>query len=140
MPQFVRAIHVALTVRDKHKSAAWYRRVLRFEVVKEFVFAPDEPGIPRILLLHPGSRFLVAICEHRHRSGDTFDPFRTGLDHLALEVSSRDELEEWVLHLEQLGVAYAPIKDLGHASFICLKDPDGIPVELWHALSLVPAH
>jgi catechol-2,3-dioxygenase len=62
------------------------------------------------------------------------------LDHLALEESSRDELEEWVRRLEQLGAAYAPIKDLGHACFICLKDPDGISIELWHALSLIPAH
>jgi catechol 2,3-dioxygenase-like lactoylglutathione lyase family enzyme len=48
MPQFVRALHVALTIRDQYKCAAWYWRVLRFEVVKEFVFEPDELGIPRI--------------------------------------------------------------------------------------------
>ena len=73
-------------------------------------------------------------------AADAFDPFRTGLDHLALEVSSRDELEAWMPHLVQLGVAYSPITDLGHASFICIKDPDGIPIELWHPLSLVRAH
>jgi glyoxylase I family protein len=139
MPQFRRPIHVALTVRDKQRSATWYRQVLGFEFVKEFTVEPDEPGIPRILLLHPGSQFLVALCEHRNRSGDAFDPFRTGLDHLALEVTSRDELEAWITPLEQLGVAASPIKELGHASYICIKDPDGIPIELWHALSLVPA-
>jgi catechol 2,3-dioxygenase-like lactoylglutathione lyase family enzyme len=140
MPQFVRAIHIALTVRDLRRSAAWYRQVLGFNTVKEFTFEPDEPGIPRMLLLHSGSRFLVALCEHRDRSGDAFDPIRTGLDHLALEVAGRDELEAWTPHLEQLGVTYSPIKDLGHASYICVKDPDGIPIELWHATSLVPAH
>jgi glyoxylase I family protein len=140
MPQFTRAIHVALTVRDRHESAEWYERVLGFDLVKDFTFEPDQPGIPRMLLLHPGSRFLIALCEHRNRSGDTFDPFRTGLDHIALEVSSRDELEAWIPRLEQLGAVYSPIKDLGHASFICIKDPDGIPIELWHAKSLVPAH
>jgi catechol 2,3-dioxygenase-like lactoylglutathione lyase family enzyme len=61
------------------------------------------------------------------------------LDHLALEVTSRDELEAWMPHLEQLGVPYSPIKELGHASYICIKDPDSIPIELWHAMSLVPA-
>src|SRR5579859_4375060 len=139
MPQFFRPIHVALTVRDKHRSAAWYRQVLGFEFVKEFTFAPNEPGIPRILLRHPGSQFLIALCEHRNRSGDAFDPFRTGLDHFALEVASREELEAWIPHLEQLDVAYSPIKELGNASYICIKDPDGIPIELWHAMSLIPA-
>ena len=61
------------------------------------------------------------------------------MDHLALEVASRDALQAWISHLEQVGVAYSPIKELGHASFICIKDPDDIPIELWHALSLVPA-
>jgi glyoxylase I family protein len=139
VPQFRRPIHVALTVRDKQRSATWYRQVLGFEFLKEFRFEPDEPGIPRTLLLHPGSQFLLALCEHRHRSGDAFDPFRTGLDHLALEVSSRQELEAWTPHLEQLGVPYSPITDLGHASYICIKDPDGIPIELWHPISLIPA-
>ena len=139
MPQFRRPIHVALTVRDRHRSATWYRQVLGFELVKEFTFEPDELGIPRTLLVHPGSQFLLAFCEHRNRSGDAFDPFRTGLDHLALEVASREELEAWMPHLQQLGVVYSPIKELGHASYICIKDPDGIPIELWHAESLVPA-
>ena len=79
------------------------------------------------------------LCEYRTRSGDAFDPFRTGLDHLALEVSSREELEDWMAHLEQLGVPYSPIKELGHASYVCIEDPDGIPIELWHAVSPIPA-
>jgi catechol 2,3-dioxygenase-like lactoylglutathione lyase family enzyme len=32
MPQFTRAIHVALTVRDRHESAEWYERVLPLEL------------------------------------------------------------------------------------------------------------
>jgi catechol 2,3-dioxygenase-like lactoylglutathione lyase family enzyme len=56
MPSFRRVLHMGLTVRDRQVSAEWYERVLGFQFVKEF-----EVGIPRILLLHPGSGFLVGV-------------------------------------------------------------------------------
>jgi len=97
VPSFERALHVALTVRDRQASARWYERVLGFEFVKEFEVPRGEPGIPRILLLHPASRFLIGLCDHAERTGDQFSPLRTGLDHVALEVRNRGELDAWAL-------------------------------------------
>ncbi len=131
MPSFGRLLHAGLTVRDMRASAAWYMRVLGFRFVKEFRFAPGEAGIPRILLLHPDSGFLVGLYNHEQRSGDAFSPFRTGLDHLALAVGSEAELAKWMAHFDAQGVEHSPVRDLGHSAFVSFEDPDGIQYEVW---------
>jgi catechol 2,3-dioxygenase-like lactoylglutathione lyase family enzyme len=131
MPTLERALHAAFTVRDMRVSADWYERVLGFDFVKEFEVASGEAGIPRILLLHQHSGFLLGLCSHAGRTADTFDPLRTGLDHVALEVADRGELDAWTAHLDQLGGAHSPVRDLGHSSFVSIADPDGIQIELW---------
>lgn len=136
MPTFLRALHMALTVRDMRVSAEWYERVLGFDFVREFQVAPGDPGIPRILLLHQRSGFLLGLCDHAGRTGDSFDPLRTGLDHVAFEVADRAELDSWVAHLDQLGVGHSPVRELGHSSFVSVEDPDGIQIELW--LTITP--
>ena len=136
MPTFNRALHVALTVRDIRVSADWYGRVLGFDFVKEFEVALGNAGIPRILLLHQHSGFLLGLCNHAGRSGDSFDPLRTGLDHLAFDVADRAELDAWIAHLDQLAVDRSPVRELGHSSFVSLADPDGIQIELW--LTITP--
>ena len=134
-PSFRRALHLGLTVRDRQASAEWYERVLGFQFVKEF-----EVGIPRILLLHPDSGFLVGLYNHPDASKDTFSPLRTGLDHFALEVGRRDQLDAWARHLDSLGVAHSPVRELGHSSFISVEDPDGIQIELWLTITPHVAH
>lgn len=131
MPEFARALHVGLTVRDMYRSADWYMHVLGFQLVREFKGPPEEPGIPRILLLHPGSGFLIGLFRHPERSGDAFSPFRTGLDHLAFEVEHEEDLEAWIAHFDALGVEHSPIRDLSHSSFVSFEDPDGIQFEVW---------
>ena len=133
MPVFLGPHHIALSVTDKDASAAWYRRVLGFRFVREF-----ETGIPRILQMHVESGTFISVYNHVGRSLDRFDPHRTGLDHLALAVSDDSALLEWVDHLDALGVEHSPVRDLGHARFVSLEDPDGIQIELW--LQLQPFH
>ena len=132
MTTFTRALHVGLTVRDMDASSEWYRRVLGFRFVRRF----GAPEIPRTLLLHPASGFLIGLYNHADRSGDLFSPLRTGLDHLAFEVANEPALGEWVDHLDRLGIEHSPVRDLGHSRFVSLEDPDGIQLELW--LTLVP--
>jgi glyoxylase I family protein len=127
---------MALTVRDMQVSAGWYQRVLGFDFVKEFQVAPGDGGIPRILLLHQPSGFLLSLCGHPSGTGDAFDPRRTGLDHIAFEVAGRAELTAWMAHLDALGVGHSPVRELGHASFVSLEDPDGVQIELW--LTITP--
>ncbi len=114
IPSFSRALHMALTVRDMRVSADWYERVLGFDFVKEFQVAPGDGGIPRILLLHQQSGFLLGLCDHPGRTGDASNPLRTGLDHIAFEVADRAELTSWRAHLDELGVGHSPVRELGH--------------------------
>ena len=134
MVTFVRATHCALTVRDMDESAEWYQRVLGFRLVRRVEIPPGQPGIPRILLLHPDSGFILGIYDHPEKSGDRFVPARTGLDHLAFEVPEERGLDEWMANLDQLGVGHSPVRDLGNSKFISLEDPDGIQIELWHTI------
>lgn len=131
MPSFNRVSHIALTVPDMRVSAGWYERVLGFDFVKEFQVAPGDAGIPRILLLHQPSGLLLSLCGHPGRTGDAFDPRRTGLDHIGFEVADRAELTSWMAHLDALGVGHSPVRELGHACFVSVEDPDGVQIELW---------
>jgi glyoxylase I family protein len=140
MPSFTRALHVGLTVRDMRASAEWYERVLGFEFVREFEVSPGESGIARILLKHPSSGFLVGLCNPDERTGDLFDPLRTGLDHIAFEVTDTEALEAWIDQLDRLGVEHSPVRDLGHSRFVSLEDPDGIQIELWLTITPHTAH
>jgi glyoxylase I family protein len=131
MPTITGASHIALTVRDNDVSAAWYQRVLGFRFVKRF-----DTGIPRILLQHPESMFHVSLYNTDGRTGDRFSNLRTGLDHFALGVASDEELHSWIDHLDALDVDHSPVRDLGHARFVSLEDPDGVQIELW--VTIVP--
>jgi catechol 2,3-dioxygenase-like lactoylglutathione lyase family enzyme len=133
IPTFDSPHHLALTVRDRAASAQWYREVLGFRFVREF-----ETGIPRILQVHVESGFFISLYDHPDRSGDHFDPRRTGLDHLALAVPSDGRLSEWIDHLDTIGIEHSSVHDLGHARFISLEDPDGIQIELWY--QILPFH
>jgi glyoxylase I family protein len=103
MPTFGRALHMALTATDMRVSADWYACVLGFDFVKEFEVDPGDAGIPRILLLHQHSGFLLGLCNHAGQTGDSFDPLRTGLDHVAFEVADR-AVDSWIARLDHPAV------------------------------------
>jgi catechol 2,3-dioxygenase-like lactoylglutathione lyase family enzyme len=131
MPEFSGVAHVAITVDDMERSAAWYGRVLGFERVRRVDEPPGGQRHPRILVRHPSSGVILGIHEPHDRSGDAFDPDRTGLDHLALTVADHDALESWMAFLDDLGVDHSPVRDIGYAEFVSLEDPDGIQLELF---------
>ncbi|BBJ47222.1 glyoxalase [Streptomyces antimycoticus] len=131
MHTFTSVAHIAIVVRDMDTSVAWYRRVLGFDPAGGVVPGPIEAGHPRQLMRHPGSGLVLAVHEPLQRSGDLFDPSRTGLDHLALAVPDRTALDTWARHLDDHSIPHSPVRDTGYAEFITLADPDGIAWELW---------
>lgn len=131
IPTFARNLHLGLTVRHRQLSARWYQRVLGFRFVKEI-----DSGLPRTVLLHPDSGFIIGLYNHPKASNDPFDPTRTGLDHFALSVTDQSQLQAWDNWLSRLEIDHSPIRDLGYARFISVEDPDGIQIELW--LTLIP--
>lgn len=122
----VRSIHhAALTVTDADRSAAWYRALFGLD---EVLRGDDEEVSFRVLA---GPSVMVGVRQYHRVAGHRFDEFRTGLDHLAFEVSSRDELDRWERLLAERRIPYSPIADTPIGSVIVLRDPDNIQLELW---------
>jgi glyoxylase I family protein len=64
-------------------------------------------------------------------NSELFDEFRTGLDHLAFRVSTRDAIDDWVAHFETLGVQYSAPVDIGrYGVVLTFRDPDNIQLEV----------
>ena len=121
--QTLRADHVALTVTDPARSRAFYE-LLGFRLAEE---------MPTGFLLTNGSFMLgvrTAWDPALAPEYDRFDPNRAGLDHLALAVNSRSDLENAVRLAAEHGIECGEIVQSGAEYVLMLKDPDGVQVEL----------
>jgi glyoxylase I family protein len=120
--------HVTLSVRDHDRSVGWYAAVLGFkpaatEATNQWI---------RTLCVHPGSGTILVLQQNLAGNGAEFDERQPGLDHLALSVPGRPELEAWQQRLDSLSVAYTPIADTGRGGLaVNFRDPDGIALELF---------
>ena len=122
MVTFAGVSHVALTVTDLDASQRFYTEVLDFVVVMDV-------GYGRICM-HPGTGFTLGLIRHEGARGGAFSELGTGLDHLGLVASSRDELEAWERRFDEHGVTYTPIRDMEMGYHLNFRDPDGIALEL----------
>ena len=132
-PTFEGIAHLAVTVRDMEATAAWWERHFGFGRLHRVDEPPGEMRHPRILLRHEASGLVLGIHEPHDRSGDAFDPSRTGLDHVSFAVAERSELQAWMEQLDANGIAHSPVRSTPTAEFVSLADPDGIQIELWWA-------
>jgi glyoxylase I family protein len=77
----------------------------------------------------------IEFQQHDANAGETFDPVRTGFDHMGLKVDSRDELLAWQSHFARLGVEHTPVVDRSYdgqpAAVLTFKDPDRIQFEMF---------
>ncbi|WP_137123370.1 VOC family protein [Segeticoccus rhizosphaerae] len=135
MPTVVGFHHLGLTVRDIETSEAWYSRVLG--MVRAFVEPHPAGGGHTVVMTRPGTSLFLGLDHHPQADRERFDARRTGLDHVALRVNDRSDLDAWTTHLDTLGVAHGPVEDKDeppHAAMV-VPDPDGIPVELFWSAS-----
>lgn len=127
MPTITGAHHIALTVRDADKSAAWYAELLGMQIVLQ----GDDDQVKFRVLVHPESGLVIAVREYPGHEDGAFDEYRTGLDHIAFGVSSRSELENWEERLEYAKIAFTPIAETPIGSVVVFRDPDNIQLEFW---------
>lgn len=124
--------HLGLTVRDVDLSAEWYVRVLGFTLAGAYE-SPD--GVRRkAFLRHDGFDVRLGLTQHRDGVPDRFDETRVGLDHLALTVGDRRELESWAARLVAAAVECSPIapaNSIPGAFVVVFRDPDNIQLELF---------
>jgi catechol 2,3-dioxygenase-like lactoylglutathione lyase family enzyme len=127
-------VEVNLTVRDPVSSAAWYSELLDLEELYDFT-APA--GRMRyISLVEPKSRLVLCLVGHEDNDGEPFSELRTGLDHLEFLVDRREDLDEWVERLDELGIAHSGVKEPEYTrnAILTFRDPDDIQLEFfWRA-------
>jgi glyoxylase I family protein len=117
--------HVAIRVTDLARARTFYVDTLGFQPVLEL------PGL--IIVNANGSLVGIRGDAPETARGDSFNPFRVGLDHLALGVGDINELGSLKEQLDRSGVRNNGIEEdpvLG-AKYISFYDPDGIALELY---------
>lgn len=124
--------HVGLTVSDVAASTAWYERVLGLEREFEQRHYGSEQGGYVVVLATPDRSMSVGLDHHPTNRRESFDPTRTGLDHVCFHVASLEELQAWVEHLDAEGVANSGAYAMTGLpiSLVTFRDPDGIQLEL----------
>jgi catechol 2,3-dioxygenase-like lactoylglutathione lyase family enzyme len=117
--------HVALRVTDLARAKQFYTGTLGFAQVVE----------TEGLVIVNANGVLVGLRGDAAETarGDRFDPYRVGLDHLALAVENAAALQALHSQLQAAGVRNNGVEQdaLTGASYISFFDPDGIAWELY---------
>lgn len=129
MPEFTGIHHVNFSVTDLDRSVAWYTDVLG--LTKGWEMDDTDGRGRKVALLHPSSPLRIVLSLHQANPGGPANEFRTGLDHVALTVSDRDELEGWQRRFEELAVEHSPIKEGATGWLITFRDPDNVQLEMY---------
>jgi glyoxylase I family protein len=131
MPTFSAVSHISFSVRDADKTARWWSDVFGLDQVAAIA---DDTW--RSVLLELAPHLAIEFQEHQDNEGEEFDPVRTGFDHMGLKVDSREELDRWQAHFEQMGVEHTPVVEAdyggGPTYVLTFKDPDRIQFEMFH--------
>jgi glyoxylase I family protein len=119
--------HVALRVSDLQRSRQFYAETLGFPVLME------QPDL--VLFLAGGTAFALRAPTEQMPAGDRFDPYRVGVDHIALACTEEAELDRVAQALADAGVENTGAKmdeTLGKR-YVAFKDPDRIAWEFYMA-------
>jgi len=117
--------HIALRSGDLPRSKRFYAETLGFPLILEkenlFIFLAGSTAIG------------VRGPETATPTGDVFNPFRVGLDHLALACAEEAELQRVAVALTAAGVQNTGVKldTTLNKKYVAFKDPDGIAWELY---------
>lgn len=119
--------HVSLSVSDLDRSTRWYEDL--FELDR--VMTEEAPGRRAVVYRFRGSRLMLGLVEHEATAGGVFDPTVPGLDHVAFDVASREELEAWTERLDARSIPHSGIVEIPPGAICNLRDPDGIALALF---------
>lgn len=117
--------HVALSVTDITKSGPWYEELFGFQKVAEF----SDPAPMEIYMTPDGQA--LDLRQDPDVVQERFTEKRPGLDHLAFVCTDRQELDEWVQRIQELGIENSGLESSPFGTHLNLKDPDGIPLEFF---------
>ncbi|MGQ0467524.1 MAG: VOC family protein [Sporichthyaceae bacterium] len=130
--------HIRFTVTDVERSQKFYTELLGLQLVADQ--APPEghehheeisETLQGGVILSNGSMLIGLRPVDGDRSGDRFDPFRVGLDHVSFALDARADLDAMAGELDSLGIEHGPVRELQsfQLAFLSFFDPDGIALE-----------
>ena len=123
MAETLQLTHIALTVRDLGVSIPWYERLFGAPPVVDH----RDPSFRWAAWRAPS----FGLHQHDEQVAGEFSERRSGLDHVAFDCATRDELLTWQARLDALGIEHGGIVDAFYGSGLAFRDPDGIALELF---------
>ena len=117
--------HLGLRVTNLARAKHFYVDTLGCQLVREIDGA--------VLVNIYGTLFALYGDDSHSSSKDHFDPFRVGLDHIALSIEDSSILEDLKRELDAAGVRNNGVEEdqETHDNYISFYDPDGIAWELY---------
>jgi catechol 2,3-dioxygenase len=131
LPQSVCVGHIHLMVTNLERSIAFYRDVLGFHISEDM---RTEPNPRRVVFLSANAveHHHVALMEMSHLQPVTAG--YAGLYHAAFLYPGRYSMALALKHILEMGYPVDHCHDYGSGESVNLRDPDGIPLELYYAL------
>lgn len=117
--------HIAIRVTDLERSKNFYIEKLGFSAVL------DQPHL--VIFFAGTTAIALKGPEGKVDPADQFNPFRVGLDHIALGCDNREELDRVAKALNNHQVQNTGIKrdEVLQKDYIAFKDPDQISWEFY---------
>jgi len=113
--------HITLYVTSLEQSIPYYQHLLPmlgFRKLKEFVWADDAGFYFQFMQARPGT--------------SAYERFGPGMNHLGFGCSSVEQVRDIQSSMRQAGFDTPPVQNLGGATALFMKDPDGIRFEITH--------
>jgi glyoxylase I family protein len=128
-PQTTGVHHLALRSSDLTRARNFYASTLGLPIVLE--------TWDSFVALAGSTLIVVRGPETRTARGDRFNPFRVGLDHVALACADETELDRVARALEAAQVPSTGLRfdAVLRRRYVAFKDPDGIAWEFYMAFS-----
>jgi catechol 2,3-dioxygenase-like lactoylglutathione lyase family enzyme len=111
--------HITLLVSSLDRSMAYYEHLLPlvgFSRKSEHVWTDGEGFVFQFLQARPGTH--------------PYERYGTGMNHLGFSASSPDEVHAIRASMQAAGFEVPDIQNLGGATALFMKDPDGIRFEV----------
>ena len=123
--------HIRLTVTDIARSREFYESVFGWPVAVELPDDADDATRERMGFLFGGVIYDIGTAWSGCGRSPPTVRRGPGRPRSSVPASrSKAELDSAAAHLDELGIAHEPIKDIGQAHILEFRDPDDIALEL----------
>ncbi len=115
--------HLKIWVSDLARSREWYEKTLGLR--HEISFEDSDGTVRGMSFAVPNADFEIALREDpdRARALHDSDPFALA--------TTREGLDQWIAHLDALGIWHSPIITASRGHALGFRDPDGTQIRLY---------